>query len=260
MKPDIFLIVNADDFGLVPSVSEGILEAHERGIVSSTTMLVTRPVSRELICRAQGFEGLGIGIHLNMTLGEPVLAAQRVRSLTDARGRFRKLTNETLRKVKPRELEAEWTAQIRRFRELTGHFPTHLDSHHHIHVHPVIGKVFVRLAEKFSTPFRPSSPGFSRTDRARIWRKGVLLPQSFLGNLDAAKHWTGSSLVRTLQQLKPGIHELMCHPGRYSKSLSEISSFQKGRETELKALTSRKVLEVVKKKNIQLIHFGYLNR
>ena len=162
--------------------------------------------------------------------------------------------------MKPRELELEWTAQILRFKKLTRRYPTHLDSHHHIHIHPVIGKVFVRLAEKFRIPFRPSSPRFSKIERARIWKKGILLPQSFLGNLDAARHWTESSLTRTLKGLKPGIHEQMCHPGRYSRSLSEISSFQRGRETELKALTSKKVLEVVQKKNIQLIHFGYLNR
>ena len=49
MKPDRRLIVNADDYGLTAGVSRGILEAHRRGIVTSTTLLVNRPVDPALI-------------------------------------------------------------------------------------------------------------------------------------------------------------------------------------------------------------------
>jgi len=259
MKMNTFLIVNADDLGLVPSVSEGILEAHARGIVSSTTMLVTRPLSQRLVRKAKGFSSLGVGIHLNMTLGTPVSPRAKVRSLTDEGGIFRKLTPGSVRRIRARELEIEWTAQILHFKKIWGQYPTHLDSHHHIHVHPVIRKVFLKLASHFKVPFRPPSPRFSKAERQKWWRKGILLPQSFLGNLDAKKYWTGPSLQKALLGLKPGIHELMCHPGFHSKELAGISSFQKGRETELRALTSQKVLRAVEKKNIQLIHFGYLN-
>ena len=95
-----FLIVNADDFGLVPSVSEGILEAHERGIVSSTTALVTRPLAKSLIRKAKRYGDLGIGIHLNMTLGEPLSKSKRVASLLNEKGKLSKLTPTSLQKIK----------------------------------------------------------------------------------------------------------------------------------------------------------------
>jgi predicted glycoside hydrolase/deacetylase ChbG (UPF0249 family) len=254
----IFLIVNADDFGLVPSVSEGILEAHAKGIVSSTTALITRPISSKLIQRAKKYSRLGIGIHLNITLGEPLSRAKDARSLTNSQGVFSKLTAKSLRKIKAPELEREWTLQILRFRRLWGELPTHFDTHHHIHAYPKIAQVFLAIAQKFKRPFRLPSLRFPKPLREKFWRQGILLPQDFFGNLDAKKHWTETTLQKALRRVKPGVHELMCHPGVNSNNLRGISSFQEGRERELEALTSRAVLETVGKRKIQLIHFGYL--
>ena len=69
-----YLIVNADDFGLTPSVCEGILDAHEKGIVSSTTSFVNRKISKTTLKHAKLFKNLGIGIHLNITTGAPLTA------------------------------------------------------------------------------------------------------------------------------------------------------------------------------------------
>jgi len=78
------LIVNADDFGLTPGVSAGILAARRHGLVTSTTVLVTADPDREQLARARA-EGLGLGLHVNLTLGRPLTGA---RSLVDASGRF----------------------------------------------------------------------------------------------------------------------------------------------------------------------------
>ncbi|MGH7310933.1 MAG: ChbG/HpnK family deacetylase, partial [Candidatus Rokuibacteriota bacterium] len=78
------LIVNADDFGMTPGVSAGILRAHRHGIVTSTTMLVTADVDRDQLAAALD-SGLGLGIHLNLTLGKPLTGAS---SLVDVDGRF----------------------------------------------------------------------------------------------------------------------------------------------------------------------------
>ena len=77
------LIVNADDFGLTAGVSRGILDAHRTGIVTSTTLLVNRAMPPAQIEELTA-SALGVGVHLNLTLGTPVADPKRVPSLVDA--------------------------------------------------------------------------------------------------------------------------------------------------------------------------------
>jgi predicted glycoside hydrolase/deacetylase ChbG (UPF0249 family) len=69
------LIVNADDFGLTPGVSAGILSAHRHGIVSSTTLLATAAIDAEQLAELRD-SSLGVGIHVNLTLGRPLSGAR----------------------------------------------------------------------------------------------------------------------------------------------------------------------------------------
>src|SRR5262245_37319591 len=103
------LIVNADDFGLTPGVSEGILAAHRHGIVTSTTMLVNRDVPADLVRRALD-AGLGLGLHVNLTLGKPLTQGG---SLTD-NGAFVRDPRRAAARAKEKDVAAEIHAQIER--------------------------------------------------------------------------------------------------------------------------------------------------
>src|SRR6185295_3930581 len=120
------LIVNADDFGLTPGVSRGILEAGAKGIVTSTTVLVNRPTDPDLIARLEA-SGLGAGLHLNLTLGTPISNPRRVPSLVDGEGRFIRDPREAASRADKDEARIELGNQIDVFRALMGRFPTHLD-------------------------------------------------------------------------------------------------------------------------------------
>ena len=87
MKPSRTLIVNADDFGLTRGVSRGILEAGASGIVTSTTLIVNRPLEPAVVDELKASE-LGVGLHMNLTLGAPVANPKRVPSLVDAESTF----------------------------------------------------------------------------------------------------------------------------------------------------------------------------
>ena len=128
------LIVNADDFGLTAGVSRGILEAHRRGIVTSTTLLVNREIDPALMEELKS-SGLGFGLHLNLTLGAPVSNPKRIPSLVNGEGRFIRDAREAAARAKADEARIEVGAQIDAFRRITGCFPTHLDSHHHVGRH-----------------------------------------------------------------------------------------------------------------------------
>jgi len=105
------LIVNADDFGLTQGVSRGILEAGRTGIVTSTTLLVNREIPPAQLEELQA-SGLGVGVHLNLTLGAPVSSPRRVSSLVDAEGRFIRDAREAAARASTDEARIELGNQI----------------------------------------------------------------------------------------------------------------------------------------------------
>jgi predicted glycoside hydrolase/deacetylase ChbG (UPF0249 family) len=58
-----YLTVNADDFGFTRGVNCGILEAHDRGIVTSASLMVERPAATEAADEARERPRLGVGLH-----------------------------------------------------------------------------------------------------------------------------------------------------------------------------------------------------
>src|SRR5204862_4716610 len=104
-------IVNADDFGYSHGINRGIIEAHERGIVTSATLMVNAPAAAEAVELAAAHPNLSIGLHVNFTN-----EGERLIEFDD-----------------PAICRAELHRQFETFRELMGRLPTHLDSHQHVH-------------------------------------------------------------------------------------------------------------------------------
>ncbi len=111
------LVVNADDLGYTEGVNRGILDAHERGIVTSTTLMVDRPAAEDGVERARG-TSLSVGLHA------------------------------VLDRVPSERCEAELERQLARFEELVGARPTHVDSHHHVHREPALAEAFAAFADR----------------------------------------------------------------------------------------------------------------
>ena len=101
------LIVNADDFGLSPGVSRGILRAHWEGIVTSTTFMVNFPWAAEMAGLLRRAPRLGVGLHLNLTTGAPVLPPAEVPSLVGPDGRFGRSLVRLIDRMRPAEAERE---------------------------------------------------------------------------------------------------------------------------------------------------------
>ena len=221
------LIVNADDFGLTAGVSRGILAAHRRGIVTSTTMLVTARVDRELVAEARD-AGLGLGLHVNFTLGTPLT---RGRSLTGADGRFIRDARRAAAQVTAADAEREVQAQVGAFVTLAKRAPTHLDSHHHVATHGAVRSAFLAAARRLGVPVRSEDA----PARARARGAGLRTTDHFFGGSGPDPYW---SLARTLAHLRavpPGVSEFMTHPGLFDAHLA-YSRYGRQRETELIAL------------------------
>ena len=244
------LIVNADDFGLTPGVSRGILEAGATGIVTSTTVLVNRPIDPELIARLEA-SGLGAGLHLNLTLGTPIADPRRVPSLVDGEGRFIRDPREAASRADKDEARIELGNQIDAFRALMGRFPTHLDSHHHVGRHEPILELVFDFARAINVPVR------TQDGQVRAAARGLKIrtPDNFIGEADSEPYWSSERVLEHLRTLPAGVTEFMTHPGYFDDDLA-YSRYGVQRETELASLTDPRAREVIVRAGIRLAHFG----
>jgi predicted glycoside hydrolase/deacetylase ChbG (UPF0249 family) len=221
------LIVNADDFGLTPGVSAGILCARRHGIVTSTTVLVNAYIDRRQLAAALD-TGMGLGLHVNLTLGRPLSGG---RSLVGADGYFRHDARRAAAGAGVRDVEREVEAQIERFATLTGRAPTHLDTHHHVGLHAPVAEVVLAAARRLGVPVRSQDAAA----RARARSAGLRTPDHFFGESGPAAYWTPARTLARLRALPPGVSEFMTHPGLFDDSLGS-SRYGRQREVELVGL------------------------
>lgn len=281
------LIVNADDFGRAPGVNRGIIEAHRKGIVTSTTVMINLPDA------APGLElarteapNLGIGLHITLTSGKPALPAAQVRSLVNERGEFYGIREwpAAMERFDAQELRAEIEAQFDAFTRLAGRAPDHLDSHHHAaYLHPAALRATLDLAAAHGLPIR--APQLDLPDEAILnFMAGMLRglkPErapALLVSLRAAledgprPRWpdylaldysterpTLAALLVILTTLPDeGVTELLCHPGYVDDAL-RASGLVEQREDELLHLTHAATRECVQAEGIRLVTFAALS-
>ena len=237
------LIVNADDFGVTRGVSEGILTAHRHGIVTSTTALVTSRIEPEHVARARD-SALGIGLHVNLTLGRPLTSGA---SLVDESGRFVRDARRAAARASARDADAEIAAQVERFTDLFKRPPTHLDTHHHVGMLSPVRECVLAAARRLGVPVRSQDA----TGRARARSAGLRTPDHFFGESGPDAYWTPA---RTLPS---GVSEFMSHPGRFDDDLA-YSRYARQRETELIGLGTPAARATAAALGIRLTHFGQL--
>jgi len=192
------LIVNADDFGLTEGVTRGIVEAHVSGIVTSTSLMVDAAGASHAVGLSGEHPGLSIGLHFvddTPALDEPGHAAR------------------------------EFARQLDRFRELMGREPSHVDSHHHVHISRM--STFAALVEPLGVPLRGDG---------RVPYLGAFFAHPEPGVIDHDRI-RPPFLLSLLEQIGPGsgFTELGCHPGRVTDELH--SSYAGEREIEVETLT-----------------------
>jgi hypothetical protein len=264
------LIVNADDFGRTRGVSAGIIEAHLHGLVSTTTALVNLPGALQDVAQAcRQAPSLGLGVHLNLTLGRPVLSPAHVPSLVASDGSFHPpdALAALAGHIDARQVASEWRAQIEAFR-MTGATLDHLDSHHHAALlAPALWEACLALAVEFGCGVRPPAPRAARDDilfsrfpsharryaagdaRRRLLASGVPSPDGLVTRF-YDRRATLPGLLVILAATPEGTTELMCHPGRVDEQLQRESGYAQARELELFTLTSARAMQAVSRHGI----------
>lgn len=224
------LIVNADDYGLTPGVNYGIIEAFKYGVLTSTTLMINQNFTKHAIELGKKFNGLGIGIHITFDKGK---ALSGISTLTNCSGEFLKYRN--LKEIgKAEDFYQEAKLQIEKFIELVGRKPTHIDTHHHIHM-KIEGAT--EAIEKLGKEYKLS-----------IRNPKTLIEDFYDELIDTQK------LLEMLERKKSDIVEVMCHPGYVDFELLDTSSYNRKREDELKILKSHELKKYIVK-NFELIDY-----
>ena len=248
-----YLIVNADDFNLTEGVTRGILDGHRHGIITSTTVMVNLPGLTRTRDLAREVSGLGLGLHVNLTLGAPVLPVGAVPSLLDGAGHFVRDRSRVGESGAMLEIRAEIAAQARRFEEVFGRRPTHLDTHYHMHRLPRVLAAVLDVAGELEVPVRALTPEMAALIRGR----GLSAPDRMAGEVGPTAYWTTERLREFICRMEEGVTELMCHPGYADEALA-ISSYTAQREGELRALCDPAVRTALAASGVRLIHYGML--
>ena len=282
------LVTNADDLGWSEAVTSGILQAHREGIVTSTTLMTNLPGAAEALDQARR-AGLGVGVHLNLTEGEPLSPPGEVAPIVDSSGRFQRslpllFCRAWWSGAARRAIGRELGAQVARALDV-GLEPTHLDSHKHVHLHPAILPLVIEVARRHGiravrttveAPLRglsahvPAHWGlwarlrqranaltalrWGRRAQAAIRRAGLATTDWFAG-VRLTGGLTAGFLCCLLEQAPEGTLELMAHPGLAEPGPARPTRLGESRPRELAALCDPQVREAAQRLHWDLVTY-----
>jgi chitin disaccharide deacetylase len=248
--------------------------------------MTASPAWRDAVEMTKGI-GMGLGCHVVLVDGVPVLPPSEISSLVDPHNpeQFRpslgQFTYDLLRgRILEAHIEAEAAAQIGRLRQM-GPVPTHLDTHKHTHVFPRVLRPLLRAAlmcgvRCIRNPFEPrwctsAAPGESMVRRLQIMvlrsqhayflkamaASGLLTTDGAIG-IAATGSLDAPALRILLAAMPDGTWELVCHPGYVDPALkSAHTRLIESRELERLALLE--AIPAAAERGLRLIHFGQLD-
>ena len=225
------LIVNADDFGLSEGVNSGIIAAHERGIVTSASLMVRAEAAEAAAAYGRSHPQLDVGIHLD--LGEWAYAD----------GEWRPLY-EVVALDDAAAVRNEIDRQIHEFRRLVGRDPTHIDSHQHVHQGGPAHDTATALARSLGVALRHDTPEITYCGRFYgQTAEGESLPSLI----------TVDALVELIGGLPASVTELACHPG-FDDDLPTM--YRTERRLEVAALCDRRTRAALDASSVRLTRFS----
>jgi predicted glycoside hydrolase/deacetylase ChbG (UPF0249 family) len=274
------VIINADDLGFSEGVTEGILRAHLRGVVTSATIAANMPAAAGAIARLADAPRLGVGVHLNVCQGPP-LSREGLR-LAGPNGVMDGTGAAVVRACMTRPglldaLEAECDAQIRWVLD-SGVAPTHLDSHRHVHAFPPVFARVAALARRYHVRFvrwygealcgrRWPAPPPGQRHASRLLNLFAAANVTLGADLRGTRGtWgvahtgavTAALLMRVARAMRSGAWEIMVHPGLAGGLDRRATRLVESRQAELAALCDARVGQEFQRRGIERIHYGQL--
>lgn len=235
------LIINADDFGLSKSITDGIIEGILNGYITSTTIMANMRYAEYAVKEAVKNNIDCVGLHINLTVGKPLIKND---NLTDENGIFlynkKQIENDKLSYV---DVYNEIKAQIEKINLYSNNKLKidHLDFHHHLIGNDNIRKAAIDIAKELNIPIRNENiTNYKCPD--------VLYKDFTINNVNIEKL---KDLVLKYHN-EDIVVELMTHPGYIDDYTKSITSYI-NREEELKILKEAKLSGIFDE--VELINF-----
>jgi predicted glycoside hydrolase/deacetylase ChbG (UPF0249 family) len=218
-----YLIVNAVDFGASRGINCGIFQAHHEGIVTSATLLVSRPNSLEAVEMSRAMPRLSVGLQADL---EQELAAN----------------------VSAEHLRAALETQLEQFYRLLDRGPTHLDADLHLVRARRAMATLLEFSKEKGLPLREHSMVRHLSSFHGRWNGMTSFQRVSAENL--------AFIIKN--EIRVGITELGCHPGYVDARYS--NPYHAEREAELHALCDPLVRKALEAQSIRLISYHDLAR
>ena len=233
-RSDRYLIINADDFGISEKTNSGIIEAREKGVLTSASLMVLRPAAKAAAQYAASDRRFSVGLHVE--LGEWSYEQDQW-----------KLIHERVNAQDSGAVALELRRQLERFRDLTGRNPTHVDSHQHIHTDAHLVPIFQEVAQELGVNLR-SCGSMVQYCGAFFGADEYMTPRP--------EFVSSENLIHLIDQLPAGITEISTHPG-WDMALE--SDYRDARLAEVHTLCNPTVRQAIADRGILLLSFTDLN-
>ncbi len=143
------LVTVADDFGKSQAINCAVSEASDNGILTAASLMAGGEAFEEAVSIARERHGLSVGLHVTLCDGRAVLPHSRIPDIVSHDGFFEKNPVKAwLKYSRPAllsQIRMEIGAQLDRL-ENAGVRVSHVDCHHHLHMHPFILEILCKEA------------------------------------------------------------------------------------------------------------------
>lgn len=240
------IVITADDFGAALAVNEAVEQAHVEGVLTAASLMVAGEAMADAVHRARRLPALGVGLHVVLVGGRPILPRAQVSWLTTPEGRFHDSMLKTalliaLIPAARAQMQAEVAAQFAAF-AATGLKLDHANAHKHFHLHPMIAAAIIKAGRPHNLKAirSPRAPGTGLLAwwaglLAGHWRRKGLTVNDTISGLAESGRFDTPAMQSALAHLPPGLHELYTHPAtapypgsapgyRYAEELAALTS------------------------------------
>jgi len=276
--------VTGDDFGLSIPVNEAVSQAHHKGILTSTSLMVAAPELDDAVARAKKLPDLNVGLHLVLSNGRSCLPASDIPDLVNADGEFSNMLVSSGIKIffnasVKQQLKDEIRAQFEAFKA-TGLRLDHVNAHNHMHLHPTVFDAIIEIGKDYGmdamrVPEEKPLRALIDNRKEKITRfaswlllkpltsrmKKRLIENNIKFNMNVygfhhTGHMTLDTLVRILPNLEDGLSEIYLHPATGSWDDMDPAVKDYEFEAEYKALIHPRIKRIIEKFSIKLTSFN----
>lgn len=268
---DVVLILHIDDAGMSHSSNMGVVEATEKGVANSFSIMMPCSWVPEMARYIREHPGLDSGLHLTLTSEwklyrwGPLAGKRQVPGLVDSEGCLWPSVEQVAKSATPDEVERELRAQIERA-ELLGIPITHLDSHMGtLFARPDYFERYAKLGIEKRIPIMivaPNAPHLAPQERQtaallaewaeKVWKAGLPVLDDLHTEFTSYKGDKSERLIGLLRELKPGVTQILFHASRPTEEFPLITGSSAARRADLEALLDPRVKREIQERGIIL--------